>query len=198
MIIYKITNTITNKSYIGQTKSSLAKRWTQHKCDAKKKTHLYFHKAIKKYGIDCWLFEILEYFDKSQPMELLNIRERYWIEYHNTFMDGYNLTTGGEGGQERSEETKKKIGLAHKGKVSPMKGKTHSEETKQKMRNKANNMSREHKKKISEAKLGHIVSEEAKQKISLNNARTGNKGYVFTDENKRKMSNSAKNRKKIK
>lgn len=51
-----------------------------------------FHRAIRKYGIDNWTTEILETIDN----DLLNEKEKYWIEYFDSFKNGYNSTTGGE------------------------------------------------------------------------------------------------------
>jgi len=60
-IIYKITNQLTNKSYIGWTSQSFDARWHQHKKLAQKnQDNRPFYNAIRKYGIDCWTQEILE------------------------------------------------------------------------------------------------------------------------------------------
>ena len=169
MIVYKITNTINGKAYIGQSQTSLERRWTLHKSDAKRNIDNYhFHKAIRKYGTDCWILEILE---EINDIELLNEAEKKWIEYYDTFNNGYNSTNGGENGYIISDEVKKRMRNNHWSKkeyfIPSMLGKHHTEETKQKMRDKSNNMSEEHKKKLSLSKLGHIVSEETKQKMRL-------------------------------
>jgi hypothetical protein len=49
-------------------------------------------RAIRKYGIDNFSFNIIEECKQNQ----LNERERYWIAYYNTFYDGYNQTLGGD------------------------------------------------------------------------------------------------------
>lgn len=89
-IIYKITNKVNNKSYIGQTRYSLEFRWRQHQ---HKKDNTYFHNAIKKYGVDNFELSVLEECDVEQ----LNSREIFYIAKYNTFQEGYNLTIGGEG-----------------------------------------------------------------------------------------------------
>ena len=89
-IIYKITNTVNNKSYIGQTRQSIQFRWNQH---TSKKDNTYFHNAIKKYGKDNFNIEILEECDVSK----LDEREIFYIAKYDTFKNGYNLTIGGDG-----------------------------------------------------------------------------------------------------
>ena len=97
-----------------------------------------------------------------------------------------NKTFGGDGisGYVFSEETKKKLSEAHK-------GKTHSEESKRKMSevNKGKTLSEEHKIKLSEAKKGKTFSEESKRKMS-----EAHKGKTFSEEHKRKISETNKGR----
>ena len=89
-IIYKITNKVNGKSYIGQTRYTIEFRWKQHQ---HKKDNTYFHNAIKKYGIENFSIEILE----ECNIEDLNSREIYYIAKYDTFNNGYNLTIGGDG-----------------------------------------------------------------------------------------------------
>nr|DAY45730.1 MAG TPA: intron associated endonuclease [Crassvirales sp.] len=89
-IIYKITNKVNNKSYIGQTRYTIEFRWKQHQ---HKKDNTYFHNAIKKYGVSNFNIEILEECD----IENLNNREIFYIAKFDTFNNGYNLTIGGDG-----------------------------------------------------------------------------------------------------
>ena len=88
--IYKITNKVNGKSYIGQTRYTIEFRWRQH---IHKKDNTYFHNAIKKYGVDNFIVEKLE----ECNIEDLNEKEIYYIAKYNTFKDGYNLTIGGDG-----------------------------------------------------------------------------------------------------
>lgn len=89
-IIYKITNKVNGKSYIGQTRYTIEFRWKQHQ---HKKDNTYFHNAIHKYGIDNFSIEILEECDIKD----LNSREIFYIAKYDTFKNGYNLTIGGDG-----------------------------------------------------------------------------------------------------
>src|SRR5208337_5134353 len=114
MIIYKITNINNDKAYVGQSQCSLERRWTLHKSDAKRNIDNYhFHKAIRKYGTDCWILEILE---EINDIELLNEAEMKWIEHYDTMNNGYNSTNGGENGWIVSEETKEKLRQTRVGK----------------------------------------------------------------------------------
>ena len=91
--IYKITNNINQKIYIGKTDFSIEKRFKEHCRDAFKphneKRPLY--DAIKKYGIEHFSIEEIE--ETDCPEE----REQYWIEYFGSFKNGYNATLGGDG-----------------------------------------------------------------------------------------------------
>ena len=89
-IIYKITNKVNGKSYIGQTRYTIEFRWRQHQ---HKKDNTYFHNAIHKYGIENFSIEVLEECDVKD----LNSREIFYIAKYDTFNNGYNLTVGGDG-----------------------------------------------------------------------------------------------------
>lgn len=92
--IYKITNQINQKSYIGKTEyTNPQKRWSQHKKDADNpsRNHRALYKALNKYGIENFSFEIIEETNKPED------RERYYIQLYNTYHDGYNETLGGDG-----------------------------------------------------------------------------------------------------
>jgi group I intron endonuclease len=90
MYIYKITNVINNKCYIGQTAKSIDIRWKRHINDAMSNrldTHL--ARAIRKYGSDNF---IIEKIDTANTQEELTQKECYWIKELNTCEDGYNET----------------------------------------------------------------------------------------------------------
>jgi group I intron endonuclease len=114
--IYKITNTITQKCYIGETKSiNPEDRWKQHQytftrnggCPA-------LRDAVKKYGINNFKFQVLIIcFDVDRYI----YEKEYIKKYNSVVPNGYNILEGGEGGG--------------------FKGKQHSEETKQILKNKS-------------------------------------------------------------
>ena len=92
--IYKFTNLINNNAYIGQS-IDIDRRYKEHINRAKninsEEYYSAFHKALRKYGIENFSFEILE----ECSIKELNNREQYWINYFNTYKNGYNCTTGG-------------------------------------------------------------------------------------------------------
>lgn len=95
--IYKITNNINKKIYIGCS-VNIERRWISHKSESileKNPQYNYsIHKAFRKYGIDNFSFEIIELTSKAKLFE----REKYWIGYYDSYNNGYNETKGGEGG----------------------------------------------------------------------------------------------------
>lgn len=95
--IYKITNKINGKCYIGKS-TNIHHRWIEHKSlsrEIKNGGDEYaIHCAIRKYSIENFSFEIIE----ECSLEHLNEKEKYWIEYYNSYENGYNETLGGDGG----------------------------------------------------------------------------------------------------
>jgi group I intron endonuclease len=94
--IYKITNLVNGKEYIGKTGLTIQKRFKQHikdsaYTDGREKRPLY--DAFNKYGIENFKIEQIE----ECNLEEVNEKEIYWINYYNTFHNGYNATLGGEG-----------------------------------------------------------------------------------------------------
>lgn len=98
--IYKITNTLNNKIYIGQTIQNPKDRWYRHcqkNCLSNNERNMAIKRAIFKYGKDNFSFEVIETI-KDSNTELLNSREKYWISFYNSYKNGYNCTIGGTDG----------------------------------------------------------------------------------------------------
>lgn len=95
--IYKISNSVNDKVYIGKTLSSIEKRFQEHKKDSSRDTKNIrpLYRAMNKYGCDCFFIELVE----EVPIEYLSEREQFWIEYYNSYHNGYNATLGGDGKQ---------------------------------------------------------------------------------------------------
>lgn len=105
MKIYKITNLVNNKIYIGQTLQKNPKmRWYGHLSDAKrgKKSHLY--DSIRKYGKESFVWEIIEH---CSSLEELNAREQYWLEYYRSLTEVYNCREAGGNKTHRAESIEK-------------------------------------------------------------------------------------------
>ena len=93
MIVYKVTNTINGKIYIGQTILSLEQRRRCHHAESKKNTCSFFNKALIKHGENNFNWDVVRICDSS---ESLNAFEQYYILYYNSMVNGYNMTTGGK------------------------------------------------------------------------------------------------------
>ena len=131
--IYKITNLVNNKIYIGSagTKDGFKKRWGNHKNDLNKNKHHSRHlqSAWNKYGSGNFKFEILEMVeDITKILE----REQHYLDILKPWNDkiGYNICKNATSslGVTRTDEVKKKLSEAHKGKPSSRKGIKASEE----------------------------------------------------------------------
>jgi group I intron endonuclease len=188
-IVYKITNQITNKSYIGWTGQPLEARWFQHQKLAEKNLdNRPFYNAIRKYGTDCWTTEVLiTVKDKSVAKQ----KEIEYIQLFESYNHGYNATRGGDGnndmkmspesnqarsaalkgrpknyirmaGKKQSEESRKKISEAHKGMKKPWVKWTQEQITKRAMTRRS--LTLEQYNKIHELrKTGLVISKIAEQ-----------------------------------
>lgn len=95
MIIYKVTNKLNNKVYIGKTIQSLAKRKARHYESANRNSDTNFHSALRKYPKDAFLWEIEKQCNNEDE---LNESEMYFITKYDSYKSGYNMTIGGSGG----------------------------------------------------------------------------------------------------
>lgn len=171
--IYKITNLINNKIYIGQTTESINKRWIRH-CQ-RNSNCTYLGRAIQKYGKENFSIEEI---DNAIDFQELNSKEEQWIKYFKT-LDinyGYNIRSGGAN-PKHSEETKKKIGDSNRGKTLPKLSDDRKKAISLRTSGKNNPM------------YGSIMPEEHKQKlIAINQNRKGT--WKRSDENKQKIRNT--------
>src|SRR5260370_1096721 len=155
--VYIITNKINGKIYIGKANDPEV-RWKKHlytvKYGEKKYGFYYLHAAIRKHGVDSFIFGIIESCDTE---EMALEREVYWIKYYqsNNREIGYNLTDGGDGvsGRKCTDEEKiqksiymKEFWATH---THPSKGKK---------------ITKEHKAAISKSNTGKVMSIESKEK----------------------------------
>jgi group I intron endonuclease len=167
--IYKITNKINGKYYIGSS-NNLYERWSYHITHLTKNIHhnKYLQSSWNKYGKDNFIFSLIE---KVEKYNLLITEQKYLDKLKKDKKNCYNLTfiAGGGGGFEgkhHSEESKNKISLKltgkYKGTNSPHYGKHHSEKTKKKLSllklgkpspNKGKKLSKEQKIKIKNSLL---------------------------------------------
>jgi group I intron endonuclease len=180
--IYKITNLIDGKLYIGQTIDPKT-RWYKHKYNA---THenspqydSHLSRAIRKCGIENFIFEVIA---QTKTIEFSDELEINFIAQYKS-MDrvfGYNISPGGQGRRMVSQETREKQSKALKGRFvgekNPTWGRHHTAENKRffSEMNKGNKY-----------RVGAIVSEETRQLLSEINI-----GKKATEETKKKMSES--------
>lgn len=105
MLVYKATNLVTGKIYIGQTTRSLELRKQAHFQAAYKGSNTHFHQSIRKYGPDNFSFEILQ--EVSTKKEL-NRLETYYIQKFDSIKQGYNMVDGGHNNIMFNGKVKKK------------------------------------------------------------------------------------------
>ena len=166
--VYRTTNLINGKTYIGQHKFDL------NKDDKYLGSGVLISKAIKKYGRGNFKKEIIEV---ALSKFEVNALEKYYIAKERALGKAeYNISNGGEGnmGYRHTDEDRRKMSESHKGNIPWMKGKHHTEEAKEKNR---------------QAHLGKKLSQEACKNIS-----EGKKGKKKTESTKRKMMEYSKNR----
>lgn len=130
MNIYKITNKVNGKIYIGLTVQGTRTRYLHHLYEARSGSNFPVHRAIRKYGEEN--FEVETLFETTNHDEL-KVKEQEYIQKYNTYKTeyGYNLTKGGDGtlGRTHSEETKTKIADKAKGRKRSEESKKRSSES---------------------------------------------------------------------
>ena len=123
--IYKITNKINNKVYIGKT-NDLKRRWAYHCSSLKNKKKMsYIAKAIQKYGKDNFIFDVI--FCTDDAVLLSKKEYEFIIENDSLVPNGYNLTTKTDGNITFSKESKKKLAISIQHKITKKKKDASSE-----------------------------------------------------------------------
>lgn len=144
--VYKITNKVTNKIYIGITNQGSGARYRHHWYESRIGEPSPIHRSMAKYGEDNFTLEIIDF---ANTYDELKEKEKYWIKQYNSTDKsiGYNLTEGGDGTF----------------------GRKHSEDTKEKIRQKAlgRKVSEETKKKMSETRLGKCSDKQREHLLKL-------------------------------
>lgn len=162
--IYKITNKLNNKSYIGKTINPV-NRFACH-CSSRSKS--YISRAIQKYGKDNFKFEVLEVIQflyepsREDIKKYVDSREIFWISFYQTLLNGYNLTEGGEGAYGKNS-SKLQNNLSKNG-THPWQSEKYRKETSERMikRHKESSINNNHNFQSSEHRL--LISN--KNKIS--------------------------------
>jgi group I intron endonuclease len=165
MYIYRITNRVNGKVYIGKCERlSHTRRWQEHQRDALNQSPLHFHRAIRKYGAAAFTIEII--YQAKTRHELLKM-ETFFIILHQSHIrdNGYNMTIGGEGVFPPAWLGKKRppFSLEHRKKTSlTMTGRKRSSQ---------------HCENIRQSKLGKPLSEAHRQAISVSNQKYYSENY---------------------
>lgn len=171
--IYKITNP-EGKIYIGLSKN-IELRWKSYKSKSGITKNSSFKLSLDKYKYEEHTFEIIE--EVINDNKLLREREKYWINYYQSNINGLNDNRGGCGTSSHTSESKLKISNALKGKSKPINfGEKRSKSF----------YTQEWKDKISKSNKG--------RKSPMEGKISPNKGKIMSDEQKSKISLSNKNK----
>lgn len=121
-IVYKITNKLNNKIYIGQTIQSIPERYPGLKLNNKRTCGSILYNAATKYGNENFELEVIyvsPFSKKSEILNDLNEKEQAYINFHQSNILGYNIQLGG-GNRKKTEEEKKRISISHSKKSKPV------------------------------------------------------------------------------
>lgn len=184
--LYKITNTVNGKLYIGITKLSLQDRLKIH-CSFTKKPKYPLQHAIAKYGKENFTIELLE---ESEDRKYISESEEPTILKFDSRNDGYNVAIGGYGGDLGSEAYRKRLETINN--YSPerkaeYRKKLHERNLGKTKETDLGRKSQSEKIKNNKYRNGIPHDEESKEKISL-----GNKGKIRSEKARQNYKNSAK------
>lgn len=178
-VVYKATNKVNGKVYVGKT-NNLARRKVEHLCKSRCKGSAHFHRALNKYGLDNFVFEILEEHESGESAYEAETRFIAAFQSSNKRV-GYNMTPGGEGLREVTPQERQRRSLLAKSWTGPRNhffGRYHTSEAKAKMAEAA-------RKRVgpNNPMWGRPVSEETRQRLIA-----VNKGRKMGDEQRRQVS----------
>lgn len=215
MYIYKTTNLLNSKVYIGKSMKTFNENYLG--------SGILLQKAIKKYGRENFSVEMIDY---AEDMNELNQKEKYWIKEYNG--NSYNIAEGGTGGNTLgnhpnkkehykkvakkisktlkghtvSKEARKKQSISHTGwfdRLTEIEREEYRKKLSNKMKevyknghhSKGGKLSEQHKLKIGKSNKGKIVSDETRKKLSqINLGNKHNLGRTLANETKEKIRQS--------
>ena len=150
MLVYKISNDINGKVYIGITEQTVETRWKGHLFSAQQKTNRHLYNAMNKYGIEHFNIEVIE--DNITSKQELLEKEIFYISKYNSTDNnfGYNMTHGGDTNPMSCEITKRK----HRKSMQSEKTRKKISESMKKYRSE-HGFSEEHRKHLSESAKGN-------------------------------------------
>jgi group I intron endonuclease len=155
--IYKITNQVNNKCYYGQTRQPPNRRWSQHKQSAKKGGKMVLYAAMRKHGIENFIFEII---CECATLDEMNKKEIEYISKNNTLCPtGYNAAHGGDN-YEKTEETRRKISEGNKNRVVTQEWRDNISKAHIGRKNTTETIE-----KMKKAQKGRVIKEETKEKL---------------------------------
>lgn len=202
-VVYKYTNRVNGKVYIGQTINEKGRKRT-HIQNARNGHTNQFYKAVRKYGWENFNYEVVSKKQYTNHEDLrfdLDMLEIYYISKFEGYTKGYNANIGGGSnvGFHHSEETRKHFTQTLTGETNPFFGRHHSEETKRLLRESkiGTKLSDEVRAKLSKAHRGRKLSEEHKRKLSegkKGKPRYDLRGKPLSEEHRRKFIESSKGR----
>ena len=179
--IYKVTNKINNKSYIGQSKN-IEQRMRDHKSISRERNVL-LKRALKKYGVENFKYEVIEMCELNK----LDEREIYWI---SVLKPEYNLDTGGKGSPNHIVSPQTKKILSEKGKEfwNKLDNETKNKIISQNLKRPkiGHEVSKETREKLRQHNLGKKQSEETKEKRKKTMVEKKKNGYIQTNSGHRK------------